>query len=183
MNMLINHLIFTGHKNIFFVGTKIMDPSFSIRHRTYFNSIKRHSLKPNSIILDDNLLSPGYAQKILDECNRKKSRMDAIIPVSSIIAKEILMLFHENKIKVPEDISLTTIGHTLDPKELSHYGLNTITGVVHSWKEIGRKTAERILSRIKGDTSPAGMESVKPLFTEADSILDRTGKSGTARAR
>ncbi|MFZ2653520.1 MAG: substrate-binding domain-containing protein [Victivallales bacterium] len=181
MNMLINHLIFTGHKNIFFVGTKIMDPAFSIRHRTYFNSIKRHSLNPHSIILDDNFLSQHFAIKLLDECKSKKQRMDAIIAVTSTIAKDILMLFHENKIRVPEDISLTCIGHTIDPRELSHYGLNTITGIVHSWKEIGRRAAERILSRIKGDTSPAGVEFVKPLFSEADSILDRTARARTTR--
>ncbi|HBC88806.1 MAG TPA: hypothetical protein DCZ94_17830 [Lentisphaeria bacterium] len=175
INILVNNLIYTGHKNILFVGTKIMDPAFSIRHKTYFNSIKRHLMKPNSLIIDENYLTPASAEKLLHECTRKNRRIDAVIAVTARIAKDILTLFHENKIKVPNEISLTSVGSPIDPGELSHFGLSSITGVVHPWKEIGRRTAERILARVKGDTSPSGMELVKPLLTKSDSIRSRIG--------
>ncbi len=176
INILINNLIYTGHRNILFVGTKIMDPAFSIRHRTYFNSIKRHSMKPRSIILDESYLTPSGAEMLLHEYSKKTNKVDAVLAVNTRIARGILAVFRENGIRVPKDISLTSVGNPIDPGELSHYGLTTVTGIIHPWKEIGRRTAERILARLKGDTSPAGMELVKPLLATSDSIFNRTGK-------
>ncbi len=185
MDLMVDKFVRMGHKEILFIGTKFQDTSFSIRQKAYIASATRHSLKPRSLIFDDNWISPEEdSVRLIRMIRDGKQKIDAVLAVNEVIAKFALILFSQNGINIPEDLSLACIGDIVDKKELSHYGIISMSSVINPWKEISKIAVAKIVSRLNGDCSPARLELANPEVAEADSIKDiSTVKAGYARNR
>ncbi|RKD31449.1 LacI family DNA-binding transcriptional regulator [Thermohalobacter berrensis] len=142
-----NYLISLGHKNIAYLGNKGEENSLSeLMLKGYKKAIKENDKRSEIIYLaKGKKIEHGYnvAKEILD----KNSDVTAIFCSNDELAIGVINYFHDNNIKVPEDISVTGCGDIkiasiLRPK---------LTTIREPFYDIGAVAIRRIIKELKGE--------------------------------
>lgn len=144
----VSYLIEKGYKRIaHFRGS--LQPQNSIdRFLGYKKALINHGIKFDSslVYLCDNNddFNDGYnnAKKLVHE---HKNDVDAIFAITDVVAVGILKYFHENKIKIPEDIAVFGFSDWFMSSVVSP----PLSSVVQPGFEMGRKATEILIEEIK----------------------------------
>lgn len=146
----IDYLVASGHKRIAFLGDETRIFTAQERLTGY-----RQSLKSHGIMAEDQLIevSASTTKHAIDATVRLFSRTPAptaIFTVDSLMTTGALIAFRNMGLSVPRDVSLVGF----DDFDLATFIDPQITVVEQPIRKIGPLTAEILLKRIGGDTSP-----------------------------
>lgn len=139
------HLIENGHGNVGFIGVwqQPVQEVENQRYRGFFDKCRQMGLEEDSIhrvFVKDYHREEGYKgiKKILES----KNPPSAVFVASDILASGVLQYLYEKKIRVPEDISITScddsLSDTLAPR---------LDSVSFPMEEIGRLAVNMILEQ------------------------------------
>jgi|GEM_PF-1149326 len=141
--MCVDHLVGLGHKNI--VG--IFAPSFldSPKRRVagFKKACKRHGIEPKILLTQGYTQRDGYLATL--EAISKYSPT-AIFPSSNAYVLGTYRAIYENKLSIPDDVSVITVHNS----EITEYLSPPLTNVMLPASEMGRVAAEKLVSIIEG---------------------------------
>lgn len=133
-----------GHNNIVFLGVNEWDKAVGVdRKNGFIDTIKENNPNCNvQFVETDFSFSSAYskASEVL------KYKPTAIVCATDNICLGILRYLHENKIKVPDEISVAGFGGY----DVGTVSYPTLTTVAFDYELIGIKTAQGILDLIEG---------------------------------
>ncbi|WP_353892848.1 LacI family DNA-binding transcriptional regulator [Proteinivorax hydrogeniformans] len=138
------HLIEKGHEKIAFVGVSEKDVAVGkVRKQAYFDALTEHNITidKNLIAIGDFSLESGY--KAMGEI-LQKGQPSAVMAVTDQMAFGAIHCIKDNKLSVPEDISVTGIG---DGK-MSKYFIPALTTAKYHHKKVGKLACEHLMSLI-----------------------------------
>lgn len=145
----VNHLISIGKREIYFFSIKKDCLYSALRKEGLMEALKDNKLyfKPeNEILLDE--LSMKEAQKYMNILlNNRKMDKIGIFAVSDMIAIGILKTLNDNKVRVPEDISVVGF----DNIELAAFSQPSLTTVSQPGYELGVESVRGLMRKITGD--------------------------------
>lgn len=144
INLILDHLLELGHKNIGFIkGLEIIECA-----KERFDSFKKRMkyigiYQENLIKTGDFRMKSGYiaAKELLNE----KNRPSAIIASSDLMAIGAMKAIREAGLKIPQDISI--VGY--DGFEIGKYISPTLTTVYQDFLEMGEITVDLLFSMIE----------------------------------
>ena len=154
------HLIDCGRRNIAFIGGDIQHPSIRDRFLGYKTVLERNKIKysDDRVIISDKTISQesGYfcAKKIL----KSKTTINAIFACNDAMAIGALQCFRENKIQVPNDISIVGF----DDIQMDQMVDPPIT-TIHVSKEDMGSEAIRLISEILSSKVPKIRKILMPV--------------------
>ncbi len=164
----------SGHRRILFVATEIEDMSFRIRTETFIKVSKELGLSSETLTIKLNWVSPkDDAARLIGLL--RNSHFDAVFTVSEPIAHSLFIVLAREGIQVPDDISLICVGegyHVPDSPG-AYYGIESFAPVSHDWPKIMGVAAERLFSRMDGDSSHSEMILIAPKRSKVSSIKQR----------
>ena len=163
------HLLQTGHKNIFLVNSPKAYRSSYQRVSGIERSLKGHDqgICVSVFTCASNTAQAGYdAMKVAWS---QKKDVDGIIAANAPIAAGILGFLAENNIRVPDDVSL--IAH--EDSILSGHAVPALTAINTRKEYMGEKAAQLLLHRLKDPRKEIQAIVSKPFFVARDSVRDR----------
>lgn len=168
MTNVIEYLINKGHKNILFINTYLNLDSKFARLDAYITTLKKHKISFNpGLIFDSRELSVDGGFKAAKEFFKKDLNFTAIICFNDFVAIGVLQYCRENKIKVPEDISI--MGYD-DDKYINPH-LSVPLSSVHNYKKkLGFKAAELLFDKINKKEIKKHIIRFKPKIVERESV-------------
>jgi len=141
--MCVDHLVGLGHTNI--VG--IFAPSFldSPKRRVagFKKACKRHGIEPKFLLTQGYTQRDGYLATL--EAISKYSPT-AIFPSSNAYVLGTYRAIYENKLSIPDDVSVITVHNS----EITEFLSPPLTNVMLPASEMGRVAAEKLESIIEG---------------------------------
>ena len=139
-----NYFKAKGHTNIVFLGVNEWDKAVGVdRKNGFIEAIKENNLDCNVQFVETDF-SFISAYKRAGEVLRYKPT--AIVCATDNICLGILRYLHENKIKVPDEISVAGFGGY----DIGSVSYPTLTTVAFDYELIGIKAAQGILDLIEG---------------------------------
>lgn len=133
-----------GHKNIVFLGVNEWDKAVGIdRKKGFLDTVTENNpdCKVQFVETDFSFISAyNKANEVL------KYKPTAIVCATDNICLGILRYLHENKIKVPDEISVAGFGGY----DIGSVSYPTLTTVAFDYELIGCRTAQGILNLIEG---------------------------------
>ncbi len=162
------YLIENGHKKIAFIGSYI-PTKFNLqfgRYDAYRTMMQRYGYPMRK----EWILDCNWERQLCYEMTKKLVSSDdlptAIFFASDYMAIASLSALHEEKIRVPEDISIIGISDIEESKYLSP----PLTTISIPQFEIGQIVTSTLLARIKGDNSPPKQIYVPTKLIERKSV-------------
>lgn len=164
----VSELIRLNHKSIAYIGETLKEN----RYRGYQDTLKNNDieLNPNLIIESPQTLVGGYqgAQRLIES----NLNFSAVFCANDATAMGCIKYLNENKIKVPEEVSVISI----DDIEMSRYYMPMLTTIHIPISELGSQTAKLLTDKIEnGHTLPVKMELPFSL-SRRDSCVAFSGK-------
>ncbi len=151
-SMVADYLCECGHRKIAFAGGQDCRPYYS-RLAGYMQSLAASGVKydPELVLEGGFVYESGVelAPKVADLI--RTGRITAVMCMNDIVAIGLMDTLLAMGISVPDDVSVAGFDNILQ----SQWTSVPLTTVSQSQYEIGRLCAERIVSRIEGDKSPA----------------------------
>lgn len=148
--MLVTHLAALGRTKIGFVGGEPEVKTTTLRIAGYQQALKNLMMpqKPEWISLNNYYMADGYeaAKKLL----LVEDRPTAVIAVNDAVAMGAIRAFHDNGLKVPEDISVVSC----DQFPNGEYYDPSITSLDRNDSYLGRLSIMALLSKINNEEVP-----------------------------
>lgn len=94
----------------------------------------------------------------------------------------MLFSFYKKGLRVPDDVSIVSMGSDEKCIHDVSVNLNRMTMVRDDAEQIACVVAERVVARLQGDISPAQLLTVCPKFVEGDTVLDLKNSDISATA-
>jgi len=147
----VKFLIDSGHRKIGMIGFDLTDSIAGLtRYHGFIRALREHDLdecKNNIVYVNGwSYDTPDAAAKLMKKC----PDVTAIFTVSDELAMGLLCYLHENRISVPEQISV--IG--FDNIRLSGIMIPKLTTVAQPTYEIGYRSVEKLDAAIEGREDP-----------------------------
>ncbi len=140
------HLIENGHKNIGYIGLSVDSQPGHQRYQGFCDALNHAGLRieHNHVVLGGITEEFGYlaAKQLL----QAGSHPSALCTSSDIIALGVYRALKEDKVKVPDEISIVSMDNT----EICAHIYPSLSSVAVYEGEIGRTAAEIIFRRLKG---------------------------------
>lgn len=143
------HLIETGCRHIAFVGSGFHYPSNRVRYEAFEQTLAAAGLPREA---DWQIIAAPYQHRKvpmvharLEEIVHSPNRPDAILAINDIWGQLIVGWFKEWGIRMPDDISLISMGDL----PLSGHPLIGLTTMAEPIREIGRRAMNLVLERIR----------------------------------
>ncbi len=170
----ISHLVERGHKKIGILGYKIDVPSFNDLYNGMEHKLNDYGLCLNDmpkIVLDYPRLNPSpftNPQGTVMELLEKNPDMTAILSTGENTAVEAYLSMKKAGIKIPDDISLITLG------DMAAFNITTpaITAITQPYEEIGRLSVQSLFNLFSIQRNEPSSLIVKPLLLERESVKD-----------
>ncbi|MHB8962665.1 MAG: GntR family transcriptional regulator [Saccharofermentanales bacterium] len=138
--MVASHLISLGHKKILFIGNN----SHILTEKLRYQGLEI-ALKEAGITHGSNLTVSDFAKNPLSFLEAvEEHHPTAIMCVNDLVACKVTDILRENKIAVPQDISVTGF----DDADIAKYNHPRLTSVRQDFFEIGKKAAELLIDLI-----------------------------------
>lgn len=162
-----SYLASCGHKRIAFLNC-------AKEYRTFpeMNSGIEHAIEQLKLDSDKrmNMVPANHSGQAGFEAIRaiweSGSIPDAVVIANASLALGAMRYFYENRIRVPDDISVVVFGDSI----LCGYSAPALTAVNLQKEKMGRLAARRLRGIISGDESAKGMLLVHPELTVRDSV-------------
>ncbi|WP_239619100.1 LacI family DNA-binding transcriptional regulator [Cohnella mopanensis] len=144
----IKFLIDSGHRNIGMISFDLSDSIAGMtRYQGFVRAMREYNLefsKDNICFINEFDHDPYAAA---EELFKKAPDVTAIFTASDILAIGLMSYLHENKIRVPEDISV--IG--FDNIRMSRTSIPKLTTIAQPMYDIGHRAVEKLHARISGE--------------------------------
>ncbi|MBN2535477.1 MAG: substrate-binding domain-containing protein [Spirochaetales bacterium] len=152
----VSHLIEVhGHKRIAYLQGPEDHPDVQERYNGYIRALDDHG-----IILDEKLILPGdfrtstgnkAVSMLIDQRKMKPGRdFDAIVCANDYMAFGVNTELQTRGVQVPEDIAVVGF----DDIYISRFYCPALSTVRQFFDEMGRRAAELLINRIKGENTP-----------------------------
>ncbi len=145
--LLTRYLIQLGHKNI--VGIfKIDDVQGTGRHKGYIKALNEGGIPydPDKVILFHTEDREKKPIAMMENFIQRGISMDSVVCYNDKIAIEIIQVLEKNKLKVPENISVTGYDNSFAATS----GPIKLTTVTHPKEKLGEAAAELLMEKIRG---------------------------------
>lgn len=170
--LITKYLIDTGHKNI--VGVfKSDDIQGQNRHKGYVKALQEAGMlyDPNKVVwfyTEDRNIHPYES---IRKMVREGKTMDAVVCYNDQIAVKVIQALTDEKIKIPEEISVTGYDHSYMAYSM---GLQ-LTTIVHPQEKLGEMAAELLLDLIRNgeDKNKEKNILIEPEIIVGNSCKDR----------
>ncbi len=169
--LLAAHLIKEGHRHIAYLSADVLterDPGFVRRESGYRAAMRNHGLRPAIFYLPQNVFDGvGDESRVLEWLSdlREQGRPPtAIICTTCGLANGLLGLLAREGLRLPEDILVTGFAPMYSDEMLREHGLDRYLALEDPDEQMGEVGANRLLSRLAGDTSRAHLTLLRPKF-------------------
>lgn len=140
------HIIKTGHKDICFVGTSAEDvSSWNRREKSFFEFMEKNKI--NNIQKFKCLSTIDEAKKVAYKIIKEEKWPTVIACSTDSIAIGVMNVLLERKIKIPEKISLISIGDY----DIASVVTPSLTSVHYPYKSCGYQLADNIVKLINNE--------------------------------
>jgi LacI family transcriptional regulator len=152
------HLIGLGHRNIggIFGNDNVQETDHRISG--YRDALAAHELP----VRDDYMFIGDYSQKTGYEAMKRwiteHPEMTAVFCASDTIAMGVILLLHENNIRIPEQFSVVGF----DGLPISQYTIPPLTTICQPIYRKGERAAELLINRIQNCDAGPVHESLEP---------------------
>jgi len=158
------YLIENGHSQITCIqGVQTSTPN-RLRIKGFMDAMKEAELKSNNIVGDDFTFQNGYLETKL--LLQQKVRPTAIFTLSNTIAMGCLKALKEEKINVPNDISLITF----DDHPYLDYLSTPLSCIAQPVSDISKIAVKFLLSKIQNKEITTTQVLLKPTLISRESI-------------
>lgn len=141
----VSYLIEKGHKKIAMLAGPLSDPIAGVQRISGY----KQALIDNKIHIDENIIKYSdfnfeAGKASMKELLKEKGKFTAIFAVCDTVAVAALSVAYENKIKIPEDISI--IGY--DNSKEAEMSIPPLTTLGQPLYEMGKKAFNMLLKKI-----------------------------------
>jgi len=161
----VSHLIELGHQRIGMIVDNLDITTNEERLAGYRSALMDHNLQIEENLIQSCQFTQQSAYTIASEMLRRPDRPSAIFTAYNLISIGTLIAIRENGLRIPEDISIVGFDD-VDWNQLISPKLTAIAQPVY---DMGKVAGERLISRLKGDASPALEIRLKTKFILRDS--------------
>ncbi|MHB1453524.1 MAG: GntR family transcriptional regulator [Saccharofermentanales bacterium] len=138
--MIARHLIASGHEKILFIGNNSHILTEKLRYQGLEIALRENGITHDSrLSVSDFSKNPLAFLEIVEEYHPT-----AIMCVNDLVACKVTEILRENKILVPQDISVTGF----DDADIARYNHPKLTSVRQDFFEIGKRAAELLIDLI-----------------------------------
>jgi LacI family transcriptional regulator len=170
----VKHLVALGHRNVGAISGSIDIQSYVDRTRGWQNALANAGLEARSDDLQQAGPEAETVDQALDRLLGKPTPVSALFSMSNPITLGVLAYLRRHGIRCPEDIAL--VGFDDSPWAECAYA--AVTSVVQQPRQIGNIAAERLLSRIRGETLPPTQISLSCKLVVRDSCGSALRRKG-----
>ncbi len=156
--LLTKHLLDRGHTRIFLVSGYRELILSSLRIRGYREAFKEKNLNYSEDWVIETIPNFEHGYEVTERILAEKP--DAIITINDVLALGVIKCLKENKIRVPEDISVGGYDDLLYTSILE----TPLTTIRQPITEIANGSVEMLLRRLDGDKSPCETLYVEPIL-------------------
>lgn len=168
---IVDQFFTNGHTEIGYIGGNLTIPAFADRYSGYCESLQKHqvSVAERFVVLSEKWLEQdGYnAAKILYQRGKLPS---AICFSHDLMALGAMNFFKEQGIKIGKELSISG----LDNINLCEKVTPTLTSVCIHQNQMGRLAAQKVLARIRGNSSE---KYTKTVLTGEIILRESVGKA------
>ncbi|WP_139955968.1 LacI family DNA-binding transcriptional regulator [Flavicella sediminum] len=153
---IIDHLVAQGCKRIAHMGGFDGTRVYGNRIKGYKDALTKNEIAIDKTIISNSKLRIEDGRKIMEELLELPNRPDAVYAAGDFAALGALQVLNENKIKVPEEISLVGFSN----ERFTSYVVPAISTVDQNSAEIGKLAAEAFLNRIDNPIEEGGVNKI-----------------------
>lgn len=158
MELVVDHLVERGARNIAFIGGDFsQDTRGADRRRGFVQAMERHGLDPTRLVPIGSASTVATGAQAMEHLLDKYSDLDAVVAVFDHAAFGALSVCQRRGMRVPEDIMLASFGAI----EVATLACPSITTVNPHASEIGRRAGQLIsdlLANPQKNTGPIRIE-------------------------
>ncbi|MCM3174576.1 MULTISPECIES: LacI family DNA-binding transcriptional regulator [unclassified Paenibacillus] len=162
------HFIEKGHRRIGFIGSELTQQVEIDRYQGYLKALEEVNVIPNKDWIKH---MPDYSldfgRQAMNELLNSNSPPSAVFMTSDIFACGVLQTLYDQKLRVPEDISLIGYDNTL-----SALLSPPLTSVGLPYNEIGEHAVELLLRRTKDFSYESCTIEVEPFLMDRRTVSD-----------
>ena len=161
-----DHLLEKKHKNIgIIMNESSVDNSFIDRRNSFIDTIEKNGLK-----ITTELRVPLRMDEIVDSLEKNKEKIlnknvTAFFVTTDVTALYLISFLHQNKVRVPEDISIIGFDN-INYSKFSIPPLTTIGGFIEGWK----LSLDNLINKIEKGEFLKRIIVIKPKLYERDSV-------------
>ena len=163
----VDYLVGFGHKRVAFINCDPASRTFNDRLKGYLDGLKVNGLQFDDALVESSTFTGlgGYSA-IKSIWNNAKFKPTALICASSTIACGALRFLHENKIYVPDDLSILCNSDGA----LSEFAIPRLTTIARDKSEIAKEAFLLMMDRLGDPSLPARVVKVRDKVIERDSV-------------
>ncbi|MBY0215312.1 LacI family DNA-binding transcriptional regulator [Paenibacillus illinoisensis] len=164
----VRHMIEKGHRQIGFIGSELTQQVEIDRYQGYLKALEEVNIIADNAWIK---LMPDYTldfgRQAMNELLNSDSPPSAVFMTSDIFACGVLQTLYDQKLRVPEDISLIGYDNTL-----SALLSPPLTSVGLPYNKIGEHAVELLLRRIKDFSYESSTIEIEPFLMDRRTVVD-----------
>ena len=161
-------MIEKGHRQIGFIGSELTQQVEIDRYQGYLKALEEVNIIADNAWIK---LMPDYTldfgRQAMNELLNSDSPPSAVFMTSDIFACGVLQTLYDQKLRVPEDISLIGYDNTL-----SALLSPPLTSVGLPYNKIGEHAVELLLRRIKDFSYESSTIEIEPFLMDRRTVVD-----------
>jgi LacI family transcriptional regulator len=175
----IQHVTGLGHRKIAFICGPSQWRAAKLRTQGWMKALKRAKLSPGPMVEGDWSARSGYLGA-LELIRHHRGKFTALVTANDHMALGALSAFHENRIKVPEEISV--IGYDGMPE--SEFYQPALSTIYQDFAALGEVSVECLIKMINRPSTAPQRFILKPVLIPRKSTAAQNHKKGsTANGR
>jgi DNA-binding LacI/PurR family transcriptional regulator len=167
----LKHITGLGHREIAFIRGPSQWRAANLRTEGWIKALKRAGLSPGPMMAGDWSAKSGYLAA-LELIRHHRNQFTALITANDHMALGALSAFHQNHIKVPEEISV--VGYDGMPE--TEFYQPPLTTIYQDFAALGEVSVEFLLKMINRPGTPPQRFILKPVLIPRRSTRPITAK-------
>jgi len=155
----IKHITSLGHREVAFIGGPSQWRAARLRTQGWMKALKRTGLSPGPMMAGDWSAKSGYLAA-LELIRNHRNQFTAVVTANDHMALGALSAFHENNIKVPEEMSV--VGYDGMPE--TEFYQPPLTTIYQDFAALGEVSVNFLLKMIKRPRTPPQRFILKPVL-------------------
>ncbi len=175
-------LVALGHTAIAYATATPLTPHRVARLQGYRNALRRHRLGDGVVITDEDIPSHSLAHDDADLAHfghvaaahilTMSPRPSAVIAMNDLIALGMMAAFHEQGVRIPDEISIVGI----DDIQLSSFTFPALTTVRQPYLQIAESAIERVCARMEDPARTGATIALDPTLVLRASTAARSAR-------
>lgn len=164
------HLIQTGHKKLCYINCPVMFSTNRLRKTGFYQAVEEEGgslVHYMDVDAEHNSGIGGY--EAMKKVWESGERPDGVLAANDGIALGILRYFYENKIRVPEDVSMVSYEDSI----LSGYASPALSTIDIGKRRMGMEACRLLLDRIEDPDRKKESVVLPVRLVERDSVIRR----------